>query len=61
MFPLTCLQEFLEAATEQVIQRTQMDLRWVFRSYDADGDGRITLAELRGILKGEPAASVQVR
>jgi calcium-dependent protein kinase len=46
-------QEFLQATAEQQMVHHQNNIWWAFCEYDKDGDGEITLSELKLMLKDE--------
>lgn len=51
--------EFLEATMERIGVQQQTNMWWAFCEYDKDGDGVITLAELKEVLKGEPLDQIE--
>lgn len=49
-----CREEFLQATAEQQMIHHQNNVWWAFCEYDKDGDGKISVDELRLALKDEP-------
>lgn len=52
-------EEFLIATAERRLVHNQNNIWWAFCEYDADGDGRITVAELKQAMGNEPDEDVQ--
>lgn len=52
------LQEFLAATSELQMIEHQNNIWWAFCQYDKNGDGTITLDELRDVLKGDDEAKL---
>jgi len=53
------LQEFLAATSELQMIEHQNNIWWAFCQYDKNGDGTITLDELREVLKGDGEEQLQ--
>jgi calcium-dependent protein kinase len=53
------LQEFLAATSELQMIEHQNNIWWAFCQYDKNGDGTITIDELRAVLKGEAEDKIQ--
>ena len=51
-------EEFLHAALDQQMVHHQSTIWWAFCEYDLDGDGKITLDELRRVLVGETEENI---
>lgn len=52
-------EEFLHAALDKQMVNHQNTIWWAFCEYDIDGDGKITLDELRQVLKGETDENIK--
>lgn len=52
------LQEFLAATSELQMIEHQNNIWWAFCQYDKNGDGTITLDELRDVLRGDDEAKL---
>jgi len=57
--PPSLVQEFLAATMERQMINYQQHIWEAFCQYDVDGDGRITVDEMRAALSGEPAEVVE--